>query len=255
MRTLLVALLTALAPFAALGADAAPQTLDTVEHQIGEAWSKIESYTATLIMEATIPKGFMTISMKGSGPFEFMKIDGEPRYRSELLNTVDMGIPIPQSMAQQNILTVYDGTTLYTEMKIAGKQKVAKRNPDSGTSRSPESGKALFESLRKKGELTLLPDAEVDGKPVFVVEVKPKAEGQKDAPVQIGAIRICILKDSGIQVKSEFLDTANKPFTTVHYTEIALNAKVDPKRFVYIVPEGVKVDDLTDGKPISGSLF
>ncbi|MBX7254931.1 MAG: hypothetical protein K1Y02_01125 [Candidatus Hydrogenedentes bacterium] len=250
MRTILPALLTALVPFTAIGADTAPQTLDSVEQQIGEAWKKIESYTATLHLEGNIPKGIMTIAMKGSGPFEFMKIDGKPHYRSELTNTVDIGIPLPESMAQQNILTVFDGTTLYTQMSMAGRQKAAKRDPNSGTSRSPESGKEMFDSLRKKGDLTLLPDAEVDGKPVFVLEVKPKPEDQKDAPVTIAAIRVYVAKESGIQVKSEFLDAANKPFTTVHYTDIALNAKIDPSRFVYTPPKGVKVEDLTGGKPM-----
>ena len=139
-------------------------------------------------------------------------------------------------------------------MKMAGKQKAAKRNPNSGTSRSPESGEALFDSLRKKGELRLLPDAEVDGKPAFVVEVKPKPEEQKGAPVPISTIRVYLAKETGIQVKSEFLDAGNKPFTTVYYTGITLNAEVDPSRFVYTPPPGVEVEDYTDGRPMDMSF-
>jgi outer membrane lipoprotein-sorting protein len=234
--------------FVGAGPASAEETLASVEQKINEAWNKVQSYTATLEFEGAMTKAFMTMTTKGTGPFEFMKVDGKSRYRSEIVNKVDMAIPLPDSMATQNVLTVFDGDLVYSEMKIMGQTKVIKRKPDSPTVRSAESGESLFANLRKKGELRLLPDETVDNLPAYVIELKPNAESQKDSPIQTSAAHYYIAKDTGILLQLVALDTSNNPITTVHYSNIKLNPKIDPARFTYTPPSGVKVEEGWDPK-------
>jgi len=228
-------------------AKAEEQTLDSVAEQIAAAWEDVHSYTAHMSTDGNIPIGPVSVATAATGTVEFMTIDDKPHFRMEIVNKLGGNMPLMGGGMEQRILSVYDGEVVYSEMEVMGKKKYTKATPKADDEKTPTGGKSLIDKIRKRGEVSLLPDEEVNGMNAFVLEVIPDKAGQQDGPIKPELIRFYVAKDSGIQIRVVMMDAERTPLWTTTYSDIALNPELDPKRFAYTPPPGADVIDMGDG--------
>lgn len=244
MRKLYFYNVLVLAALAAAGARAEERTVDSVEAAVVPLWDNVHAFTANVAMEGTIPKGPIMVTSKGAGTVEVLRVDDKTRMRMEILNNLSSNLPLMGSGMQQKVLTVFNGEIVYNEIEMMGMKKYAKVVPKEADLDKPVGGKALFDSLRKRGEVTVMPDEQVNGQDVYVLKVKV-TESNPSEPVKPDTIMAYIAKDSGIPVRTVSYNAAGSPVMTVNYTDIKINPELDPKRFEYTPPPGVEVIDLT----------
>ena len=207
------------------------ETLESVEKKIVEKWSKLESMSAKMTMEMSQAGA----SGKSDGTVEYLKRDEKELFRSEMKMTQEMGA---QKM-EVSVCMICDGEFAYTSTDMMGQKMVMKQKPDA--MQGSPGGKSMFDNLEKINELKSLPDEKVDGKPTFVIEATPKAAGAQP-PMKS---KLFFAKDTGIMIKMVVLDAEGKSAMTMSYTEVKLNPKIDPGRFVFEAPEGVQIMDMT----------
>jgi len=230
----------------------AEQTIASVEAEVEAKWAQITGFTAKPTTDAAVPAGPMTMKSRATGTLECLKQGEKTLFRLDMVNKIDMGIPLPGALAgaaEQKVLSVFDGKNLYNEMEALGQRHVFKMTGDSAEQGAPAAGKSLFEAFRDKGELKLLPDATVDGAPAYVIEVIPNDELKQNAPTPVGSLKVYISKELGLQIKMEVLDEKGAATSTTIYSEIDTKANLAPERFVYKVPAGVTVQEMDPANP------
>jgi outer membrane lipoprotein-sorting protein len=251
MRNAILTGLLALAVLAPFTGAAEEPTLDAVAEQIAAAWEKVNSYTAKMTAEGNIPMGPLSVTTAASGSVEFMIVDEIPRFRMEIVNKMGGNMPLLGGGMEQKALSVFNGEIVYSEMEAMGRKKYTKATPKADDERSPVGGRSMVEKIRKRGEVRLLPDEQVNGVDSYVLELKPDKAGRQEGPIKPELIRFYVAKDSGIQVRSILMDADGDPVLTTNYSDITVNPELDPKRFDYTPPPGVEVIDMGDGtKPL-----
>ena len=230
----------------------AEQTIASVEAEVEAKWAQISGFTAKTTTDAAVPAGPMTMKSRATGTLECLKQGDKTLFRLDMVNKIDMGVPLPGALAsatEQKVLSVFDGESLYNEMEMLGQRHVFKMTGDTAEKGAPAAGKSMFEAFRAKGELKLLPDATVDGAPVYVIEIVPNDELKQNAPTPVGSLKVYISKELGLQIKMEVLDDKGSATSTTVYSDIDTKANLAPERFVYKVPAGVTVQEMDPANP------
>ena len=135
------------------------------------------------------------------------------------------------SKQESAMLMINDGSYTYTVSEMGGtksafKNKVEKSDVDP------------FKAWRENAELKVLADASLDGHAVWVIEATPKL-----AQATQGKTVIYYHKESGQMIKMVVYTPDGKPMTTTTYSDIKVNEKISPDRFVFKAPPGVEVQD------------
>jgi len=217
---------------------AAADSLKTVEQKIIKAWQQHKSMTATLKMVTRMKQGDKMVNGSGKGTYEFVRKGKQVPYRMEMKGrSVTKGDGEEMTQDYQNI-SVSDGEFTYALMHVNGKPFATKMKVVPGNSPDPKGG---FQMLRKTSRLKLLPTEKIDGKEVYVIEAQPK---QKRGP----KMRLYYRYD-GVLVKHVASDPAGKSTMTMTYTDIKLDVKIDPERFVFKPPPGVTVQEAPPMQP------
>ena len=223
-----------------LTATAVADDLTSVEKRITEAWNKHKSMSAKLTQATHVEMGTTVMDMKGEGTLEMTRTGDKILARVELKSTVMSKSGDQENKSEQPMTTIIDGEFAYTVSEAMGQKMAFKNKIDPMMVGEP---KATLEQFRKTNELNLLPDETLDGKKVFVIEAGSK---DKTAGAGVPSKVVCYFdQESGIMVKMTMLGADDKPMTTVTYTDIKLDPKIDPDRFKFTAPEGVKVIDQT----------
>jgi outer membrane lipoprotein-sorting protein len=248
MRKVFACTLIALLAVSAGVVRAEEPTLESVESAIATAWEKVNTYTANMTMDMTVPMGPLKVTSNATGQVEFMRVENGQRFRMEMVNKLGGNMPIPGGAMEQKVLSVYNGELIYNEMEAMGMKKYSKAKPKEGDTDNQVGGKNVVDSMRKQGEVKLLPDEEVNGASAYVFEVTPNAQTKQEGPIKPDKVKFYIAKDSGIKVRTVMLDAAGGTLMTMSYLDIKLNPELDPKRFEYAPPPGVEVVDMGDGR-------
>jgi len=214
----------------------AQPTVEETEKAISDLADQVSDFKATISIESTRTGGASTVAMKTTGTVECLKKDGGLKYRTDLVSS----IPMPNGSLEQKSLVVFDGTDLYTEVDTGGQKFAMKDKPDLTKSLMPASGKALFEMLHAKYNLSVLPEEAVEGEPAYAIEIASK-ELKDGKPVV--KFRCWFSKKSGLQVKFVQLGPDDKPISTALYKDIKTNTGLLPERFLYKPGDGVTVMD------------
>lgn len=216
------------------------QTLETVEKEVDALWSKINSFTANITTDAAVPMGPLEMKTRAAGTVECLKQGDKSLFRLDIINKIS-GLPVG---GEQKVLSVFDGQHVYSQVDMMGMTQAVKMVPD-GKNQGPAAGGSMFAAFREQGEVKLLPDGTVNGKPVYIVEITPNEDVKASAPMAISKMRAYISKELGLQLKMEVLGENGEPMSTTVYDNIAINVALSPERFVYTAPEGVKVQEKT----------
>ena len=181
--------------------------------------------------------------MKAIGPIEMMKAGDKELSRIEMTSKMDMGAGAAATSMESKSLTIDDGEFMWMLQERMGQKMVVKMN--SGKQRRM-GGKQMFQTMREMYELKLLPDEKIDGRSVYVLEGIPK---QPMPQMPIKNVLTYLDKEYGTMVKMVSNNADGQAVQTMTFTDIKLNPKLDPKRFVFEVPEGVPVMDQTGMPP------
>jgi len=215
----------------------AGETLESVEKKITEKWDKVESMSSKMTITTNMTTEGMKAESKGSGTFEYITKDGKELQRHEMKMTVSYGGSMTM---ESSTLMISDGVFLYTLAETMGhKSAVKTRMEDSNFSGS--GSKARFQQLKKESNLKLLADEKIGGKDAWVIEASAKTP----TPGTPFKMKMYFLKDTGAIAKTVGVDGAGVTVMTLSFTDVKINVKIDPSRFVFKAPAGVQVIDMT----------
>jgi outer membrane lipoprotein-sorting protein len=136
------------------------------------------------------------------------------------------------------ILAVSDGKITHTLMEQMGQKMCLKTKAEAQSM----VGEAMFKTLREQHNITLAEDEEVDGEKCWVIHATPKTPGRPGEPAKSA---FYFRQKDGATVQMLGFDASGKQVMTATFTDIKFNEKLDPQRFEFKVPEGVRVMDRT----------
>lgn len=221
-------------------------TLEDVEKLVEAKWQGVTAFRADMSLEMKVPLGIVEVPSTAEGTIELL-IEGESRmYRIDITNHLAKSVLLRDGLTQ-NVLTVFDGELEYTELTVFGRKQVNKRVPDASDTKRPMGGRAVFDRLRKQGNVTLSGETEIDGKPVWIIDVTGNGEPvDVQGPIDPDRIRVFIAQDTGLQVRVVMYDEKDREMLRMRYSNVELNPKLNAERFRYSPPPGVTVKE---GKP------
>ncbi len=224
------------APAGAIGAD----TLESVEKTIVERSRSVSSLQFDMKTVADYSTAQFGFTQTSQGRYEYLKKGDKMLYRIE---SEDRAVTkTGDTEKTSNVVTtiVFDGKFLYSLRDTDGKKSATKQ-------KAPNSGwfadQAYFDTMKRSYDLKLLPDETVDGRPVYVIEARIKAAG---AP-PISTIMYHD-KETGLGIKTVTKNASGKVTSTSTFSNLKINPSISPNRFVFKLPPGVELVDLTQSQ-------
>jgi len=215
------------------GAGAAAETVEEVSKKIAAASEKLESFSAkTKMVTEMKQEGFSMVSTT-EGTTETLRKGGDLLMRTENKIVAETSVGGNVNKQESSVLMINDGSFTYTMSETAGVQ-MAQKNKIEKTEADP------LKLWRTTAELKVLPDSSSEGQAAWVIEATPKS-GQEG----LGKTVIHFHKESGQMIKMISYTPDGKPMTTLTCSDIQLNGKISPERFVFKAPPGVEVQDLS----------
>jgi outer membrane lipoprotein-sorting protein len=227
------------------GAAAMADELEAAQKRIVEAWNKQKSFTAKVETTQRVELGDTVMEGKSTGTLEVQREGDKVRMYTEQKISMTTKTGKEETKMEQSSTTVMDGEFVYTLSDTGGQKSATKMKYSPLMTGDP---KATFEDFTKqKYTVKLLPEETVSGRKAFVMEVTPSQPDQ--GPMGLGKMRYCFDQESGILLQMVTLGVDNKPMMTTTYSDLKLDAKIDPQHFKFTPPAGVKVVDQTTAKP------
>ena len=209
------------------------ETVEEVSKKIAAASEKLNSFSAKTKMVIEMKQeGFSMVSTT-DGTTEMLRKGSDFLLRSENKSVSETNVGGNVTKQESSVLYVTDGSFAYsiseaTGTKSAQKMKLEKPDVDP------------FKVWRNTAELKVLPDSSSDGRAAWVIEATPKPDQSGQ-----GKTVIHFDKESGQMIKMVTYTPDGKPMSTMTYSDIKINDKISPDRFIFKAPPGVEVQDLT----------
>jgi len=209
------------------------ETVEEVSKKIAAASEKLNSFSAKTKMVIEMKQeGFSMVSTT-DGTTEMLRKGSDFLLRSENKSVSETNVGGNVTKQESSVLYVTDGSFAYSISEAAGTksaQKMKLEKPDVDP----------FKVWRNTAELKVLPDSSSDGRAAWVIEATPK-------PDQAGQGKTVIHfdKESGQMIKMVTYTPDGKPMSTMTYSDIKINDKISPDRFIFKAPPGVEVQDLS----------
>jgi len=215
------------------GAAVSAETVEEVSKKINAASEKLNSFSAKMKMVTEMKQEGFSMVSTAEGTTEMLRKGGELLVRSENKSVSDTNVGGNVSKQESSMLFITDGSFAYTVTEAGGAksaQKMKLVKPDNDP----------LKDLRNMGELKVLPESSTDGRAAWVIEATPKSDdaGQGKTIVHYD-------KESGQMIKMVAYSPDGKPMTTMTFSDIKVNDKISPDRFVFKAPPGVEVQDLS----------
>lgn len=227
----------------------APMDAASAFDQLEKKWDDLDALRAnyTSTMPSMQPDGNV-FTVQAEGTLEMKKQKRMLTYRLD--QNISVLNPDGAVQSTSRTVTLFDGQRTYVANDIAGSKSVLILSPEVESSRIPLDARSLLVTLRKLGELTLAPDEAINGIDTFAFEGAPivdKASETKGA----AKMRVNIDKTTGVPIHWKLLSAAGETVAEAHYTDIEINPDLDPALFVFQVPVGAAVIDMTatEGAP------
>lgn len=219
------------------------ETWEEVAKKIAEKSKAIKSmsYKTKMVMDVKDPN--MTNKTESEGTYEYMiKDDQTTLYRMETKSKSEMKYQGGETKTNMTMVAVSDGEYIYNYSDTDGnkqatkekyvREKVAPVDPTSG-----------FKQMEQTYNVKVLPDATIDGRPTFVVEMTPKDEQMK---AYVGKMVTNYCKETGLPLKMVQYNGKGEVQSTTTITDIKVNPTIAPDRFKFTPPAGVTVTDNTN---------
>ncbi len=232
--------LAAVAVWACGVGPAAGDTIESVSKAIRESCGKVKSLSAKTRTESELGGAGYKHKSLSEGRFEMLRKGDKMLTRIESKDTSTTEINGKPEKREGTTLVVMDGEFTWSYIQSNGEKNVFKMKSPPTMEQDP------LEQYGKTHTLEVLPDEKVDGADAYVVKATPKASG---GPAPVGKIVVSYRKDCGFAVKIVTFDGSDKVMSTTTYSDVKIDPAIGPDRFVFKVPEGVKVTDMTQAPP------
>ncbi len=209
----------------------AGETPASVEKKILDAWEDLHSMTAKMNLEMT----YYSRKIHTSGSVDYWKAGGKNLLRMEMHMTQSAGGP----ELKTSTTSVSDDEKTVAIRESPDGTIVTKERPTSRLG-SP-GGRMMFDDLKEKNKLAVLPDEKLEGMDVFVIEATLK--DSTNQPYE--KAKIYFAKKTGMLVKLSGINGIDQEILTLTYSDIKINPKIDPDRFVLIPPADAQIIDNT----------
>jgi len=215
----------------------AQETLESVEKHILQMIGNDTTMSARVVSTIEESSDDFSITTTKRGSYEYMKTGQAIRFRRESLVTGVESVAGEKTKFEQTELIICDGQNIYTLMDNMGHKSAVRVKAD--RTRTGGIDKALFARWHRAYNMVLLTDGEVDEHATYVIEAKPK----KTDSVLPARTLYFFRKDNGVMVKRVQENSDGKIVESTTYSDVRINEKIDPQRFVFKAPEGVRVKD------------
>ncbi len=218
--------------------------LAKVEKELVAAWERHESTTAIVTMAGHATEGKAVVKSSATGKYECARKGDSPVYRMELTNTVTRTVGATETRTEQRITRICDGRYVHELVEVEARKLAVATKSDLEPQQlfDPVS---VFSRLRKTHSLKLLPQDSTDGQKTYVVEATVQQAHRSPA----SRLVFYFLQQHGVLTKLVLYDRAGRPVGTVTFSNFKYDVDLDPGRFVFQAPPGVKVMDLTGSTP------
>ena len=213
--------------------------LDPIEKKLLAMVPRFTSLSATLTLKIDFSGKLSWDRTEAKGTVEYMiqsdKILSRVDVTSDSVSTV-----ATNETKTHDVHTLYgDGQFVFDIGETNGTKMAFKMKSDPMQIAVPS--KALFDVLRQEYETKVLPDEKIDGKEVWVIEARPKDTEKTPAARMVSYVR----KDIPLTIKTVSYTKFDKVFQTTTLTEIKVNPKIDPERFVLKRPPDFEYYDVS----------
>jgi outer membrane lipoprotein-sorting protein len=219
-------------------------TLETVEKTIVEKAANTQSQQARITTMQRMQTPQMSYDSQGETTYEFLKKGDKWLSRTESKTTSSSSVAGKEHKQNTTMLVIDDGEFVWTLSEMDGQKSVMKSRSEAN--RALLTDKAYFDNLRKDFELKLLPDETVDGRATWPIQATPR---QPAAEGMIAMLLNYFDKETGVCIKTVGKDSSGKEVMTSVTKDIKVNPTLAADRFVFKVPEGVAVMDMTQDQP------
>jgi len=209
------------------------ETVEEVGKKIAAATEKLNSFSAKIKMTTDMKQEGFSMTSTTDGTMELLRKGSDLLIRTEQTTAAETNVGGNSTKQTSSTLMVSDGAFSYTLSDMAGTKSATKMKME-----KPDHDP--FNAWKDSADLKLLPDATVDGRQTWVIEVNPKSE--QAGP---GKTVVNYDKDSGQMIKMTVFAPDGKPMTTMTYSDIKVNGTISADRFVFKAPEGVEVQDMS----------
>lgn len=210
----------------------AGDTIEDVAKKITAASNQLKSFSAKSKMVTEMNQTGFSMVSTSHGTTEMLRKGKTLLVRTETNTVSATTVGGNTTKSESSTLVVMDGTWSYTLSTISGTTSAYKMKFDKTTLEDP------FKPWKTTADLTVLADSEIDGRAVWTIEAKPKQTGATGKTV------IAFDKKTGQMLKMVSYTPDGKPMTTMTYTDIKVNEKIDADRFVFKAPAGVEVTEM-----------
>ena len=227
------------APVAICTAMAAGDTLESVEKTIIQQGQKINSMSWKSTYHTDNAYGSTKMHSEGQSTYENMKKGEKVLYRMETAYTAVTETDGSKQTTKGTSLTICDGEFTYTYSDTAGTKSAMKQR-----AQAPVGGgvnQSYFDTMAQTYNLELLPDAKVGSSSTYVIRAVPK----QSSPTMEGEQLLYFDKATGMMLKSVAKNTDGKVTMESTTTDLKIDPAISADRFVFQVPEGVTLMDLT----------
>jgi len=217
---------------------AAPEagSLEEAENKIVERFAEIESLAATITNEESQKSEGKEISVRIVRQVEWMRKGAAFLYRAQSKATTTRKDGQSTTTREDSSTTVSDGVRVVRLGEEEGRMKATQRNAD--VTVTPDI-KAMLDELRKDNTLKRFPDVKVGLDDCYAIQVLPKQREGSD----LLQTMIFFRKDIGLDVRTVVYGKKNEIIFTSTTTNVKVNPKLPPDRFVLTIPDGVELMD------------
>lgn len=233
------------------GAGDSGSRVDQLDQLFKDSADGLASLTARTSATFQVPGPSGQMSMSLNGTMESLDKDNKECFRLEGSLS---GAALPGAM---NILMVSTGDVMYQQIDMMGQKMVMKQPAGAGALHIEPAD--LIPTLVSACDIKEMPDELVDGKSLWVFELKPKpgASSSSAIPIpmaQLDHVKLSVDGTNLSQLKVDIYGPGNVEMVSFALSDIRLNAEFAPDRFEYTPPAGVPVQELPS-TPGSGGMM
>lgn len=218
--------------FGLTGSAVAGETFEEVSKKIAAAAEKVKSFSSKSKTVIEMKQDGFSMSSTTEGTYEMVRKGDAYLLRTETRTRSETSIMGKTTKTESTMLMIMDGEYSYTltetdTVKVAQKRRI----------KDPQSHVDALKNWGDTADMKVLADASVDGHAVWVIEMTPKGGDQ-------GKTVISYHKESGQMIKMVSYTPDGKPMSTMTSTDIKVNERISPERFVFKAPPGVTVEEI-----------
>ena len=233
-------------------AEAQPRSVDATQALIQEAWSRVESYTASVEVFMQVPMGTLQLPYSGSGQLAFRKDGSFGSFRLDSQGELALPGRDRSATVPQDLRLNFHGDLFHLATRFLWQPLVLQYNAAEDKAEAGSLYDLLFQSMGAEATLQVHPDVTVHETLAFLIEARAVEDpGDEGTPTR-GMFYFA--QDTGILLRLDAYNARGSSLLALTCRDIRLNAPIDGDHFAFTPPDGYPVIDLNRDESIEIDL-